>query len=342
LQILRSEIVKRAVAALVVALTASLSVSAQVNMPNPSQISGVPLPAQDLPAGSVSVRVIRGGFDKNVPDQPVVFTIDGTKKVVKTDAQGRAQVDKIKTGAIVTASTNIDGSTLTSQQVTIAASGIRFVLVAIDPEAAKRAEEDKRLAAGPAIKGSVVFGPESRVVIEPGDEIITIFYVLDIVNSARTPVDIGGPLVVHLPTGARAAGVVEGSTPQAKINGPKLTVLGPFAPGTTSVQMGYELPTGSDSTKIVQMWPVAMPQSSIVLQRTGSEDLVSPQVSQKNETTSNGQRVVFGRLAAVPAGGAMTVEVTGLAHHSRVPRNIALTLVVGLMALGLREGFRRA
>jgi hypothetical protein len=333
---------KRALVAAAVVLTASLGVSAQVNMPNPAQISGVPLPATDLPAGSVSVRVIRGGFDKNVPDQPVVFTIDGVAKTVKTDAQGRAQVDKIKTGANVTASTSIDGATLTSQQVTIAASGIRFVLVAVDPDAAKRAEEDKKLAAGPAVKGSVVFGPESRVVIEPGDEIVTIFYVLDIVNSARTPVDIGGPLVVQLPTGARAAGVVDGSTPQAKINGPKLTVLGPFAPGTTSVQMGYELPTGADTKTIVQTWPVAMPQSSIVLQRTGTEDLVSSQVSQKSETTSNGQRVVFGRLAAVPAGGAVTIEVTGLAHHSRTPRNIALTLVIGLLAIGLREGFRRA
>lgn len=333
---------KRALLAVAIALSASFGVSAQMNMPNPSQISGVPLPAQDLPAGSVSVRVIRGGFDKNVPDQPVVFTIDGVKKTVKTDAQGRAQVDKIRTGATVTASTSIDGATLTSQEVTIAASGIRFVLVAVDPDAAKRAEDDKKLAAGPAVKGTVVFGPESRVVIEPGDETITVFYVLDIVNSARTPVDIGGPLIVQLPTGARAAGVVEGSTPQAKINGPKLTVLGPFAPGITSVQMGYDLETGSDSKTIVQKWPVAMPQSSIVLQRTGSEDLVSSQVSQKNETTSNGQRVVFGRLAAVPAGGAITVQVTGLAHHSRVPRNIALALVIGLLGLGLREGFRRA
>lgn len=333
---------KRFVTAIALVLLATLGVSAQMNMPNPKEISGVPLPATDLPAGSVSVRVIRGGFDKNVADQPVVFTIDGVKRTVKTGADGRTQVDKIKTGATVTAETTIDGATLTSQSVTIGASGIRFVLVAVDPDAARRADEDKKLAAGPAVNGSVVFGPASRVVIEPGDEIITVFYVLDIINSARTPVDIGGPLVVQLPTGARAAGVIEGSSPQAKINGPKLTVLGPFAPGTTSVQIGYELPTGADSKVIVQTWPVAMPQSSIVLQRTGKEDLVSSQVSEKSETTSNGQHVVFGKLAAVPANGSVTVEVTGLAHHSRLPRNIALTLVLGLLAIGVREGFRRA
>jgi hypothetical protein len=333
---------KRAVAVVAFALVASLGVSAQENMPNPAQISGVPLPATDLPAGSVSVRVIRGGFDKNVPDQPVVFTIDGVAKTVKTDAQGRAQADHIKTGATVSASTTLDGATLTSQQVTIAGSGVRFVLVGVDPDAAKRAEDDKRLAAGPAVAGTVVFGPESRVVIEPGDETITVFYVLEIINSARTPVDIGGPLIVNLPTGARAAGVVDGSSPLAKINGPKLTVMGPFAPGTTAVQIGYELQTGGDSKTIVQKWPVSMPESTIVLQKTGGEDLVSSQVSGKNEALSNNQQVIFGHIAAVPANGTLTVEVIGLAHHSRMPRNIALTLVVGLLAVGLREGFRRA
>jgi hypothetical protein len=334
--------VKRSLIAAAVVVFAGIGVAAQVNMPNPEQISGVPLPAADLPAGSVSVRVIRGGFDKNVPDQPVVFTIDGATRTVKTDAQGRAEVDKIKTGAAVTVSTSIDGATLMSQQVTIAATGNRFVLVAVDPDAAKRAEEDKRLAAGPAVRGTVVFGPESRVVIEPGDETITVFYVLDIVNSARTPVDIGGPLLVQLPTGARAAGVIDGSSPQAKINGPKLTVLGPFAPGTTSVQIGYELPTGADTRTIAQTWPAAMPQSTIVLQRTGDEVLVSTQVSDKSEQVSNGQRVIFGRLAAVPANGTLKIEITGLAHHSRVPRNIALTFVLGFLVLGVREGFRRA
>lgn len=317
-------------------------VSAQQNMPNPQQISGVPLPATDLPAGSVSVRVIRGGFDKNVPNQPVEFTIDGVKRTVTTDAEGRAQVDGLKAGATVSASTSVDGATIASQSITVGATGTRFVLVAADPDSARRAEEDKQLAAGPAVPGTVVFGPESRIVIEPGDETITIFYVLDIINSARTPVDIGGPLIITLPTGARAAGVMDGSTPQATVNGPRLNVLGPFAPGTTTVQMGFELATGGDSKVVAQTWPIAFPEGTIVLQRTGSEDLVSSQISGKNEATSNGQRVIFGRVAAVPANGTLTIEVTGLAHHSRWPRNIALTLVLGFLAVGLREGFRRA
>ncbi len=332
---------KRALSVVVFAVVSTFGVAAQVNMPNPKEISGVPLPAADLPAGSVSVRVIRGGFDKNIPDVPVVFTVDGVKRTMKTGADGRTEINKIKAGAIVTASATVDGATLTSQPVTIAASGVRFVLVAVDPDAALRAADDKRLASGPAVNGTVVFGPESRVVIEPGDEVITVFYVLDIINSARTPVDIGGPLMVQLPTGARAAGVIDGSSPQAKVNGPKLTVLGPFAPGTTSVQVGYELPTGSDSRVIVQKWPAPMPQASIVLQRMGAEELVSSQVTDQNATTSNGQRVIFGRVAAVPANGTFTVEVRGLAHHSRWPRNIALTLVLGLLAIGLSEGFRR-
>jgi hypothetical protein len=327
---------------MLVTLLASAPAAAQVNMPNPKEISGVPLPAEDLAAGSVSVRVIRGGFDKNVPNQPVIFTIDGTTRTVSTDAQGRAQVDGLKSGAVVSASTVVDGATISSQPVTLSGSGIRFVLVAVDPDMAAREAEDKRLAAGPAIPGTVVFGPESRIVIEPGDETVTVFYVLDVINSARTPVDIGGPLVVQLPTGARGAGLLEGASPQAKILGPKVTVLGPFAPGTTSVQLGFELATGADTKTIRQTWPVAMPEGTIVLQKTGREDLVSTQVTSKSETTSNGQQVVFGRTAAVAAGGTFEVEVTGLAHHARWPRYLGLSLALGFVLVGLREGFRRA
>lgn len=332
----------RVAAGLVLSLVVVAPAAGQINMPNPKEISGVPLPAADLAAGSVSVRVIRGGFDKNVPNQPVVFTIDGTPRTISTDAQGRAQVDGLKAGAIVSASTVVDGATIGSQTVTLAGSGIRFVLVAVDPDMAAREAEDKRLAASAAVPGTVVFGPESRIVIEPGDETVTVFYVLDVINSARTPVDIGGPLMFQLPTGARGAGLLEGATPQAKILGPKVTVLGPFAPGTTSVQLGFELATGADTKTIRQTWPVSMPEGTIVLQKTGREDLVSTQVSSKSETTSNGQQVIFGRTAAVPAGGTFEVEVTGLAHHARWPRYLGLSLALGFVLVGLREGFRRA
>ena len=38
--------------------------SAQLQMPDPKQMSGIPRPVDDLPTGSVSVRLIRGQPDK--------------------------------------------------------------------------------------------------------------------------------------------------------------------------------------------------------------------------------------------------------------------------------------
>ena len=52
--------------ALVCVLTALLSM-AQVAMPDLKRdVSGKPLPATDLAAGTISVRVIKGSFDKNL------------------------------------------------------------------------------------------------------------------------------------------------------------------------------------------------------------------------------------------------------------------------------------
>ena len=73
------------------------------------------------------------------------------------------------------------------------------------------------------------------------DDALQVFYVLDILNNARTRVDIGGPLIIDLPTGAGGASVLEGSSPTATVSGDRLTVTGPFAPGITSVQVGFQL-----------------------------------------------------------------------------------------------------
>ena len=37
------------------------------------QVAGIPLPVPDVPAGTVTVRVIRGALTNNVPDQAIEF-----------------------------------------------------------------------------------------------------------------------------------------------------------------------------------------------------------------------------------------------------------------------------
>ena len=69
----------------------AVPVMAQVAMPDASQMSGVPLPAPELPNAVVSVRVVRERMGNNVSGQTVTLTGDGQTKSAITDAQGRAQ-----------------------------------------------------------------------------------------------------------------------------------------------------------------------------------------------------------------------------------------------------------
>ena len=59
---------------------------AQFQMPDPKQMAGIPRPVDDLPAGSVSVRLIRGQLSNNITDHPVELHVgNGQVQTVKTD-----------------------------------------------------------------------------------------------------------------------------------------------------------------------------------------------------------------------------------------------------------------
>jgi hypothetical protein len=325
--------------ALVAALLLAAGPALAQQMPNPKEISGVPLPAADVPAGSVSIRVVRGAFTNNVTNQPVEITIDGKTETKKTDDQGRVLVSGLKAGAKVRAATVVDGQRLESQEMTIAGSGFRVVLVGADPEAEKRAAEDAKLAAGPAVKGTVVLGPESRVVAQLSDDRLNVFYVLDVLNTARTPVDTGAPLIIDLPSGARGASLAEGSSFQATLTGGRITITGPFAPGSTKVEVGFEWPYDTSVARFEQVWPATLEQVVVLVVQTGGLDLASPQVTTKQNVTDQGQALIFGSGPTVPAGRPMSIEILNLPHHALWPRYAALTLSGLILTAGLWTAF---
>jgi hypothetical protein len=303
-------------------------------MPDPSLVSGRALPDATAPVGNVSVRVVRGAWI-NAINQPVEFTINGKTTTVKTDGEGRSIVTGLKPGTKVKAATVLDGKRLESDEVTLASTGIRFVLAGVDPDAAAREAEARKLAAGPAVKGIVVLSPASQVVVELQDERLNVFYMLEILNTARTPVDPGGPLVFDLPKGAAGAGIMDGSSKQATVNGPRITVTGPFAPGTTSVQAGFEMPFSGGSVDIAQRWPAALQQVTVVMPRMGALELSSPQLPSKQNLTNQGQPLVVATGPAIQSGGTLTFQVSGLPHASTLPRNLALALAGVIMAAGI-------
>jgi hypothetical protein len=102
-------------------------------MPQPGQMSGLPLQVGDLPPGIVAVRVIRRSFAENIADQPVELRVARTNQVLKaaTGAGGRAQFDAVAVGETVRVRAVVDGEILESQDFTVPAlGGVRLVLVA--------------------------------------------------------------------------------------------------------------------------------------------------------------------------------------------------------------------
>jgi hypothetical protein len=317
-------------------LLAASAASAQVEMPDPSAIAGTPLPAPELPDATVTVRVVRERMGNNVADQPVTLTIGNDKRTVKTDAQGRAQFDGLSAGVTVQATTTVDGETLTSQEFAVPGKGgVRVALIA-GIAAAKAAEKSAADAAAkePARPGIVEIGPESRIIIEYQDDNLTLFYLLEIINNARTPIDIGGPILIKLPTGAAGASMMQGSSQHASAKGDMLTITGPFPPGKTVAQAGFSLPNAGASISIHQKWPVAVGQVFVGMQKIGNMQIASPQLSDIREMNSDGQNFIMGTGGRLNAGDTLVLNLTGLPAHSSTPRTAALIAVALIFGFG--------
>jgi hypothetical protein len=321
----------------VMVLLAASTADAQ---PDLRRMSGVPLPASDLPAGSVSVRVVRGSFANNVTDATVTFVVDGESSDVGTDASGRAQITGLAQGARVRATAVVDGERLETQEVTVGQTGFRFILsTGAAPGGPDSAGGPSPPApAGKAMAGAVVLGPESRVIAQFSDDRLFIFYVLSILNSSSSPVDIGGPLTFELPEGAAGAATVEDSSPQATANGPRVVVRGPFQSGTTRVTVRFELPYSGPVARLEQTWPAPLQQLIVFALKTGELDLRSPQITGHRLVTEQGQLLVVASGPAMGAGETLTLDITGLPYHARWPRYVALSAAGVIVCAGLWAG----
>ncbi len=304
-------------------------------MPDPKQISGVPLPVADVPAGTVTVRVIRGQLTNILPGQTVELTGAGAPRTATTDNAGRATFSELPPGSRVKASVTVNGERIESQEFAVpAAGGTRLMLVATDAATEEKAAADRRLAQGPAVEGAVVLGEQSRFVLEIGDDSLNVFNILQIVNTAKRPVQTGGPIVFQLPREAVGAGMLEGSTPNAVAAGGKVTVNGPFAPGNTVVQFAYSIPLGSDEITVEQKMPAPLLQLAVVAQKVGGMQMTSPQVTGRREMSADGQTFIVGQGGAVRAGDTVSFTLTGLPHRPSWPKNLALTLAAAILAAG--------
>jgi hypothetical protein len=118
--------------------------SAQPMMIDPSKMSGIPRPDPQVPAGTITVRVIRGDLSNRVFNHPVEL-LDAAGKVVKTentDAEaGRATFGGLSGGPFV-ARVKDGSEVLTSQPIELQPNaGTRVMLVFKPPAGAEKPPE---------------------------------------------------------------------------------------------------------------------------------------------------------------------------------------------------------
>ena len=311
--------------------------NAQVNMPDPSLIHGKAIPAAELAAGTVTVRVVRESIGNNIAGQEVTLTSGSTTRMARTDEQGRAEFNNLQQGVEARAEATVGGERLVSDPFSPPASGgLRVILVAgLKAAAARKEKEAADAAAAPPVPGAVVFGPNSRVMMEFRDDRLQIFYILDVVNSARARVDIGGPLILDLPSGAAGAATLEGTTPNATVSGDRVTVTGPFPSGSTSVQVGFTLPYNAPQVTVEQKWPAAIEQLTVAMEKVGSASMASPQFTTVGEVTAgDGTPYLLGNGPPLPAGATLSLQLASLPLHSRVPRFAAVGIAGAVLAVG--------
>jgi hypothetical protein len=124
--ILRSH---RLVAVLVACLVALLAVPAAAapGMPDPKQMSGIPRPDPQIPAGEITVRVLLGGFDEPALGAEVELELrsaDGKQAELRraeAGNQGRAHFRELGSffGGQAVARVTLDGQTIRSQQIDV-------------------------------------------------------------------------------------------------------------------------------------------------------------------------------------------------------------------------------
>jgi hypothetical protein len=308
------------------------------DMPDPSLIHGRAIPATELPTGTVTVRVVREAIGNDLAGEQVRVTVAGASRTATTDEMGRAEFRDLPPGAEARADATVDGEALISEPFGVPRSGgLRVILVAGLAAAAERqSREQAEALAAPPVGGVVVLGGETHVVTEFQDDRLRVFYRLDIVNNARARIDTGGPLIFDLPRGAAGAQLMAGSPASATVNGTRLTVVGPFDPGTTRVDVGFDLQYSGSSHTITQAWPAVVQQWVLGVERVGELVVSSPQLQTTEERMAqDGGSYFVGSGPAMPAGSTLTVELSNLPAHGTLASTAALAAALGAIGLGI-------
>ena len=137
-----------------------------------------------------------------------------------------------------------------------------------------------------------------------------------------------------MPKEALGTTLLQGSSPQASVSGNHVLVQGPFAPGGTFVQVACEVPTSADSYVVAPRFPAQLEQLAVVVKKLGDTKLSSPAISRQQDLSEQGEAFIAAAGGPVPPDQAIELTISGLPHHSGVPRWTALGLAIAIIGLG--------
>ena len=320
---------------------------AMAQMPDPRMMAGQSVPDGSLPAGAVTVRVVREQLANNVPGVAVELHGAGAVRTAVTGEDGRAAFSGLPIGSRVRAVARVGDEQLETIQFEVpAAGGMRTLLVAgIGVGTPGAAGSDT--PAAPAPSGSpdaLGLGNNSRFAVEFQDDTPTFFYLLEIVNRSSAPVALDSALVFDMPVGAVGTTVLEGATPMASARGERVTVSGPFPPGVTPLPMAFRLEASGSTLSLTQQFPLPLDQVALAVQRVGELKVSSPQAPQVREASLRGTAFLIAGGPPLPAGTPLQITLSGLPHHSPLPLYVALavSIVIAGWAIWLSTTDRQA
>jgi hypothetical protein len=183
--------------------------------------------------------------------------------------------------------------------------------------------------------GEVVFAGDSRIQIEFEDDTIEVFYLLDLVNPASSPVNPKSELTFRLPEGAEQAAMLEGSSTQAVIRGRTVSISGPFAPGTTPIRLAFSLAPAGPRRAIAQTLPAPWARVQVIMTRAGLAQISSPQFATASEMGGDGQAFMLGTGGPLAANQELAMSLSGLPSRSHWGRYTSVALALLVLALGV-------
>jgi hypothetical protein len=332
---------------------ASSPAFAQDPPPNHKGAMSAPLFVEDLPVGSVSVRIARPSMTEPIVGADVVgswTTKDGkaNSATVKTGTDGRAIFAGVPVSSTFGAKATIEGKALTTTQFTVPAQGGTRLLMIIDAQANEALSEIAKGVHPDALDKTsdlsvLRISSGSRMMVELREDAIGVMQNLLVENTSDKVFDPGQRgLLIPLPDGFAGAEKLPGGAELEIKEGAGVflhTLIPPTQAPAAAVQVrvGYVLATHeTPEFDIVQPMPLGLQgglilvpdQFPIILSAPGLRTLPPA-----HDDDGNVMRMYD--LDAVAPGQALRMTIRGLPTRNQVGKWIAASLVGLLIVAGI-------